>query len=91
VIEIFLMIMFYRKLGDQAEDRGRTRAWGWLGVALWIVGEILGAVLGAALDRGTGLTYLFALLGAAGGVLYASAYVRRLSSLAAPGLAEEFD
>ncbi|MEZ5427351.1 MAG: hypothetical protein R2747_13860 [Pyrinomonadaceae bacterium] len=68
MLEILILFFLTRKIGDICEDKGRS-AIGFkiLTVALWFVGELIGAVFGVILSGGRGglLLYVFALVGAA--------------------------
>jgi hypothetical protein len=88
VLEIILLRSLYRKLSAMAVEKGRPGSWGWLGVLLWIGGEILGFIIGAAmsLELGAyGLALAFAAVGA--GVSYA--VVNSLGSLEMDGDARD--
>ena len=45
-----------KHLAQMAEDKGRTKAWGALGVGLWIVAEVAGLAMGFA-SGGVGAAY----------------------------------
>ena len=47
MIEILVWIGLGRKLMSMAKERGRSGAWGLLGPAMWIGGEIFGFIVGA--------------------------------------------
>jgi len=81
MIEIFILISVYRALARRAEEKGRSRAFGWLGVGLWIIGEILGVVIGVAAGRSGLSVYLFALPGALLGLGLAWFAVSRLDQV----------
>jgi hypothetical protein len=91
VIEIIVLFKLVRGLASMAEAKGRSQAWGGLGAALWIVGEISGFVLGAALSGGDGEggMYVLGLFGAAAGALVAYLVVLSLPSAStAPSIEE---
>ena len=72
MLEIILLIFLTRKIGEIVESKGHKAGWyKVMTVLLWIGGEVTGAVVGGIVsgltDSGTGLVYLFALLGAAAG------------------------
>ena len=58
MLEFFILRAFYRKLAELATSKNRTASWGWLGVILWISGEIAGFMV-ATESEGSG--YLAAL------------------------------
>ena len=64
MLEILGIIWFARKLGRIAEEKGRQPGgYKFLGVASWIGGEIIGAVIGASTGDQAAV-YVFAILGA---------------------------
>jgi len=72
MLEIFLLIFISRKLSAIATEKGRGKGWGALGVGFWILGELMGIVVGSAMNLGAGaygLALLFAGIGA--GVAFA--------------------
>lgn len=78
MLEIILLIFLTRKVGGIIEGKGRKAGWyKAMTVALWIGGEIGGAIIGGIIvaisGAGQFLIYVAALLGAAGGA--ALAYV----------------
>lgn len=80
MIEIFIIIMIYRKLASVAALKGRSSAFGWIGVLGWVSGEILGAIVAAMLGgRGLGGIYVGALAGALLGLGIAWTIVSRLA------------
>lgn len=88
MLEILLLIFFWRseakRIGAIAESRGREGGpYKVLLVALWIGGEIAGAVMGATTVRGSdqASVYILALLGAAVGAGIAFAIASNLTSL----------
>ena len=84
MLEIFFLRWFYRHLADLAEQKERSRAWGALGVAMWIGGEILGFLIGLA-GGGTEVSgYGFALGFAAISAGLAYVVVRALPEMAPP-------
>jgi hypothetical protein len=86
MIEFFVVRAIFRYIGDLAEDRNRTRAWGWLAVVLWLVGEVSGAIVAVFGVASTdGAAYLGALAGAAVGAGIAFAIVAALPTLPPPG------
>jgi hypothetical protein len=80
VLEIILLRTLYRKLSAMAVEKGRPGSWGWLGVLLWISGELIGFIIGAAMSLELG-AYGLALLCAAGGAGISYAVVNSLGSL----------
>jgi uncharacterized membrane protein len=71
MLEILLMIALTRKIGLIVEGKGRkSGGYKALVVLFWFGGEILGFVVGSALELGSA-AYLVALLGAAAGALVA--------------------
>ena len=81
MIEIIIIIVLARKLAEVADSKGRSKGWAALGPGLWILGEIIGAVVGLIIsgDQGAGM-YVFALVGAAVGAGVAWAIVNNLSA-----------
>lgn len=72
MLEIFLLIFISRKLAAIATEKGRAKGWGALGVGFWILGEVMGLVVGGAMNLGAGaygMALLFAGIGA--GVAFA--------------------
>lgn len=71
MLEIILIIFFAKKIGSIAENKGHKKgAYIALAVVFWVVGEFMGAIVGAIVTGDTGLgTYFFALVGAAVGAL----------------------
>jgi ribose/xylose/arabinose/galactoside ABC-type transport system permease subunit len=80
MIEIIVLIVLGRKLGDMAQERGRSKGWGAL-VLLWVLGELIGAVIGFAVTSDEVAPYLFALVGAGIGAGVAYLIVKNLSPL----------
>lgn len=91
MLEIIFLIWAYKKLANIAEDKWRSRSWGWLGVGCWVLGEILGAVVGVAVARSQGIAYVCALLGAIIGIIIASTIVKNLAELSPPMDTSAFD
>jgi hypothetical protein len=83
MLEILFLRYLKRKLSELALSKARPASWGWLGVALWILGEIAGFIIGSMMSDGPE-AYLFALIGAGGGAGIAYAVVSSLSSLEMP-------
>lgn len=79
MLEIFVLRAFYRKLADIAQTKNRSASWGWLGVILWITGEIAGFLMTA--EAATGAGYFAALGFAVVGAGIAFAIVSTLSTL----------
>lgn len=79
VIEIFFLSWYVRKLSAIATRKGRQASWGGLGALFWILGELFGFVMGAALDAGAA-TYLMALAFAGIGAFLAHVVVKSLNS-----------
>lgn len=77
MIEFFILRALYRHLADTASDRNRTYQWGWLGVVLWLAGE-LGGIAIAFSEVGTAVFFMSALLGGALGAAIATAVVYAL-------------
>lgn len=86
MLEIVLLIVLTRKIGEICERKGR-KATGYkiLLVVLWIGGELFGAILGALLTGGEGVAlYVLALLGAATGAGIAFLIAKNTSSSISP-------
>ena len=79
MLEFFLLRALYRNLANTAESKNRPRTWGRLGVALWILGEVLALAL--VQPTGQGGTYVAALFFAAVGATVAFAIVAALPEL----------
>jgi hypothetical protein len=79
VLEIVFIIWLTRRLARVAEQRGHSKGWGALGAIFWIAGEIIGLVIGFALELDMG-AYGLALLGAGAGATLAYAIVANLGS-----------
>lgn len=79
MIEIVILVLIYRRIAALAASKNRSSAFGWFGVAGWILGELLGAALAVAAGaRGIGGLYLGALPGALLGAVIAYVIVDRL-------------
>ncbi len=81
MLEIFLIIWISRKVGEVAQGKGRSKSWGALGAGFWILGELMGFVIGGLLGLGLG-GYLVALLFASLGAFVAHSIVKALPPLA---------
>jgi hypothetical protein len=69
MLEIILLIFLTRHVGEIVKSKGRKTGWyKFLTVALWIGGELTGAVIGgvvgALTNSGIVFAYVFALVGA---------------------------
>lgn len=86
MLEILLVRWIYRRLADTAEAKGRPRSWGFLGVALWFVGEFFGFFVGFAFGGSEAMAYLFALFSAlvGGGLSWAVVHSLRDETEIAP-------
>ena len=78
MIEIFVMIGFVKKIAARAREKGQSAGlFGFLLVAFWVVGEFVGAAIGAGASAAGGgepqmpLVYGLALVGAAFGAMSA--------------------
>lgn len=72
MLEIILLVVLTRRIGHILEQKGRKSGWyKLLTVALWIGGEVAGAIVGGVIVAATGaselIIYLIALMGAAAG------------------------
>ena len=89
MLEIFILIGIARGIGGMAQRKGRAKlGYQFLGVGLWILGEILGFVVGVVIVNATDgadvapvLIYVSALVGAVIGAVIAFAIVGSLSPL----------
>jgi len=90
VLEIVFLVWAYKRLALMAEDKWRTRAWGWLGVGLWVLGEVTGLLVGLAVARSQAMVYVMALCGAVLGIGIAFLVVNGLDEQA-PVDASTFD
>ena len=64
MLEILLIVKLTKSLSAKAREKGRPTSWAALLPLFWILGEVGGFILGAALEMGTG-AYAIALIGAA--------------------------
>ncbi len=85
MLEIFLVRWLYGLLAGKAEQKGRPRSWGWLGVAFWFGGEVMGFIVGGALNLGAG-GYAIALVFAAIGAVVSNVVVGSLPAAVDPAL-----
>ncbi len=83
MIEFFILSALYKKLAAIAEEKHRTRSWGWLGISFWLLGEVLGFVV-VGVDGG-GESYVAALVFALIGAGAAYVAVKSLATLPPPG------
>jgi hypothetical protein len=81
MLEIFLIIWISRKVSGVAQSKGRSKGWGALGAGFWVLGEIMGFVIGSLLGLGMG-GYLVAILFASLGSFIAHTIVKALPPLA---------
>lgn len=81
MLEIILMIVLTRKLVEDAKAKGRSGWWGALGVAGWLIGEVLGGIVGLLLGLDGFAVYIPALIGAFIGYFVARVIVSNLSNL----------
>jgi hypothetical protein len=72
--------------GDAASEKGRSKGWAALGVAFWLGGELMGAIVGGLLGLDSLALYGVALLMAAAGVLVAYLVVKALPPQASGSL-----
>lgn len=80
MLEILILVRIYKSLAEMAQKKGRAGTWGLLGVLFWIVGEVLGVVIGMEMDIGAA-AYGIALGCAVVGVLIAYFIVKNLDGL----------
>ncbi len=83
VIEILVLIWLVGRLAKIAKAKGLSGAWGALGLAMWIGGQVFGLILGAAIVVDLIGVYIFALMWAIAGGVASYAIVKRLAP--APG------
>lgn len=77
MLEIMFIIWISRKLAEVASGKGRSKGWGALGAGFWILGELMGFIIGAIL--GLGLAgYLVAIVFAGLGAFVAHTIVKSL-------------
>jgi hypothetical protein len=84
MLEILVVIILCRRLGEKARQKGRTAGWYMLMlVGMWVFGELLGGVVGILLSDGqvTATAYVAALIGAALGAVGAFLIVGALTPL----------
>ena len=81
MLEIILIVYLAKKIGAKVEEKGYKKGgYIFMFVAFWILGEFLGAILGAIATGEEGMTiYLFALVGAAVGAFLSFAIVGGLN------------
>jgi len=90
MIEIIVLIMFVRNLARTAEQKGRSKAWGGLGAAGWLGGEVMGGVVGGIAGAESGAIYGLALVGAVIGSVVAYVIVKNLAPVSPPDLGAPF-
>lgn len=78
MLEIFFLRWFYGFLANAAQEKGRSRSWGFLGVAFWFFGEVLGLFVGFASGGAELAAYAGALISAAIGAAIAFGIVKAL-------------
>jgi len=79
MLEILIIIGLYNLLAKNAEKKGQSRAYGWLGVGLWIGGEILGFIIAISQSQSEMMdAYPYALLGAGLGAVISFIIVNAL-------------
>ena len=86
MLEILALIALTRKIGEIVQAKGRKTGWyKFMTVALWIGGELLGAIIGGEIAAVTNsesyIAYLFALLGAVIGAVAAYLIARAVPPL----------
>ncbi|WP_224249323.1 hypothetical protein [Hyalangium gracile] len=77
MLEIIVIVWLTRKLSETAKEKGRSKGWGALGAGFWIIGEIMGFVIGGLLGLDLG-SYLVAIGMAVLGAFVASTIVKAL-------------
>jgi hypothetical protein len=76
MLEILFLVFLTNRIGKTVETKGyKSGKYKWITIGLWFGGEIVGALIGAALTGGdesaVGLLYIIALLGAIVGAVIA--------------------
>jgi hypothetical protein len=91
MLEIIGIIVFCKHLAGVATGKGRSKGWAALGVLFWVLGEIIGGVIGFAVAGDGFAPYIFALMGAAVGAAIAWVIVSNLSAMqdSMEGMADE--
>jgi hypothetical protein len=85
MLEIILIIWIGRRVAEAAQEKGRSKNWAALGAGFWILGELMGFMVGGALGLGMG-SYLLAIGMAAVGAFVAHTVVKALPPLARPSV-----
>ncbi len=80
MLEIFLLIWLGKKLARIAGSKGRSGGWAALGVGFWVLGEIIGFIIGAMMGLDLG-AYVVAIMMAAGAMGIAFLIVSNLPDL----------
>ena len=71
-----------KSIGRIVREKGRSATpFQFMLVALWILGELMGAAVGMIVLGGGGMVYVFALLGAAAGAIVTFVIAKNLQSL----------
>src|SRR5690348_8430136 len=81
MLEILILIRFSKFLGRRAQEKGRSKSWGALGVLFWFVGEIGGFLLAISMGQDSLAQYGIALVCAAVGAVLAYGIVASLGDL----------
>lgn len=79
MLEIILIVYLAKKMAKTLKEKDyKPGGYVFMFVALWIVGEIIGMIIGSFILPGFG-AYIFAILGAASGALLGFGIVNNLS------------
>jgi hypothetical protein len=82
MLEILLLISMCKSIGRIVREKGRSATpFQVMLVVLWLVGEFVGAVVGAIVLGGGMAIYLFALMGAAAGAIVTFVIAKNLQSM----------
>ena len=78
MIELAILLVLFRRFGDVAARKGRSRSWGWLPAGGWIAGELVGLAVAIAAGASQGATYLAGIGAAVVGAIVGGVMVARL-------------
>ena len=84
MLEIIFLIWFGRKLATIAKSKGRSGAWAVLGVGLWVGGEVIGFIVGTALNMEMG-AYVVGIVSAIVGAVISYVVVSQLPDAGGAG------
>lgn len=86
MLEILFLMQLSKSIARIAHVKGRSIGWmKFMLIAMWLAGEFLGVIVGAAMFRETAPIYLLALVGAAAGAISAFIIAKNLTPLNGTG------